>query len=130
MGLHFLKIAVVYLVVGALFGYTMGITQNFVLAPVHAHLLLLGWASLALAGLVYHLYPAASATKLARIHFWLHNVGLPVFMAGLAFLLSGREWALPVVVVGATTVLLGLLLFAANVLVNIKAPEAGRQTPA
>jgi len=122
MGLRFLKIAVVYLVIGALLGLGMGIAQSFVLAPVHAHLLLLGWASLALAGVVYHLYPAAGATRLARLHFWMHNAGLPVFMLGLGLVLSGREWALPITVVGAVTVLLGLVLFAANVLVNIKSP--------
>ena len=58
MGLRFLKIAVVYLFVGALLGGFMGMTQQFTFAPVHAHLLLLGWASFALAGVVYHLYPA------------------------------------------------------------------------
>jgi hypothetical protein len=125
MGLHFLRIAVVYLVIGALLGFTMGITGKFALAPVHAHLLLLGWASLALAGLVYHLYPAASITRLARFHFWLHNFGLPVFMVGLGLLLTGSEWALPVAIVGAIAVLLGLVLFAANVLINVKpAPAA------
>jgi len=121
MGLHFLKIAVVYLFIGTLLGLTMGITQKFVLVPVHAHLLLLGWASLALAGLVYHFYPAASTTRLARFHFWLHNIGLPVFMVGLGFLLTGGEWAVPAVIVSATAVLLGLALFAANVLLNVKA---------
>ena len=119
MGLHFLKIAVVYLFIGTLLGLTMGITQKFVLVPVHAHLLLLGWASLALAGLVYHFYPAASTTRLARFHFWLHNIGLPVFMVGLGFLLTGGEWAVPAVIVSAAAVLLGLALFAANVLLNV-----------
>ncbi len=104
MGLHFLKIAVVYLFIGTLLGLTMGITQKFVLVPVHAHLLLLGWASLALAG-----------------HFWLHNIGLPVFMVGLGFVLTGGEWALPAVIISAIAVLLGLALFAANVLLNVKA---------
>ena len=47
MGLSFIKIAVVYLVVGATLGLGMGIAQTFTLAPVHAHLVLLGWASLA-----------------------------------------------------------------------------------
>ncbi len=120
MGLRFLKIAVVYLFIGACVGLGMGITQNFGLAPVHAHLLLLGWASLALAGVVYHLYPAASTTRLARIHFWLHNVGLPVFMIGLAMLLTGTAGAFPFVAAGATTVLVGLALFALNVLFNVR----------
>ena len=120
MGLRFLKIAVVYLVIGAVLGLSMGIMQNIALAPVHAHILLLGWASLALAGLVYHLYPAASETRLARWHFWLHNIALPVFMVGLGFVLTGSEGVVPVVIVAAVVVLLGLVLFAANVLLNIK----------
>jgi len=124
MGLRFLKIAVVYLVLGATLGLEMGIRQQFALAPVHAHLLLLGWASLALAGTIYHLYPDAAATRLARVHFWLHNAGLPAFMIGLALVLSQREWALPITVIGAITVLLGLFVFAANVLLNAKAAPA------
>lgn len=120
MGLNLLRIAVVYLFVGALMGLAMGITQKFVLAPVHAHLLLLGWASLALAGIVYHLYPPASATRLARLHFWLHNLGLPVFMIGLALLLTGTEAGVPITGAGATAVLIGLALFTTNVMLNAK----------
>ena len=121
MGLNLLRIAVVYLFIGALMGLAMGITQKFVLAPVHAHLLLLGWASLALAGIVYHLYPPASATRLARLHFWLHNLGLPVFMIGLALLLTGTEAGGPITGTGATVVLIGLALFTTNVMLNVKA---------
>jgi cbb3-type cytochrome oxidase subunit 1 len=124
MGLRFIKIAVVYLFAGACLGLAMGISGKFTLAPVHAHLLLLGWASLALAGVVYHLYPAAATTRLATLHFWLHNLGLPVFMAGLAALLTGTNGALPVTAGGATTVLVGLALFALNVLLNVRAGEA------
>ena len=120
MGLRFLKIAVVYLTLGAVLGLWMGITAQFALAPVHAHLVLLGWASMALAGLIYHLYPDASRTRLAQLHFWLHNVGLPVFMVGLASLLTGHEGALPIVAAGASIALLGLVLFTVNVLMNVK----------
>ena len=120
MGLHFIRIAVVYLFIGALLGLFMGITQKFTLVPVHAHLLLLGWASLALAGLVYHLYPAAAATRLARIHFWLHNLGLPGFMIGLGVMLTGTESFMPFVAFSASAVLIGLAIFAVNVLMNVK----------
>jgi hypothetical protein len=96
MGLRFLRIAVVYLVLGAILGLT-------------------------------HLYPTASGTRLARVHFWLHNLGLPVFMIGLGFVLSGAEAVIPVVVIAAVAVLLGLILFAANVLLNIQpTAEVGR----
>ena len=121
MGLTFLKIAVVYLFVGAALGLGMGIAQNFALVPVHTHLLLLGWASLALAGLVYHLYPAAAATRLARVHFWLHNLGLPAFMLTLGLYLLGGAPLVPVVAVTAIVVLVGLGVFAVNVLINVRA---------
>jgi hypothetical protein len=121
MELRFVKISLVYLVVGAALGLVMGISGEFRLASVHTHLLLLGWASLALAGLVYHWYPQAAATRLARIHFWLHNIGLPVFMVALALLLTGNGWATPVVGAAGAAVTLGLLAFAANVFVNIRA---------
>ncbi len=120
MGIRFLRIAAVYLLLGALLGGFMGMTQQFTLAPVHAHLLLLGWASFALAGLVYHLYPAASATRLANIHFWLHNLGLPVFMIGLGMLLTGSESATSIVAISASVVIIGLAAFVANVLMNVK----------
>ena len=81
-------------------------------------------ASLALAGTIYHFYPGAAATRLARVHFWMHNLGLPVFMAGLALVLSQHEWAMPLTVVGAITVLLGLFVFAANVLLHTKVAAA------
>jgi hypothetical protein len=66
MAQRFLKIAVVYVFLGALLGITMGIRQDFSLVPVHAHILLLGWATLALAGLIYHLHPLAAKTRLAK----------------------------------------------------------------
>jgi hypothetical protein len=120
MAQRFLKIAVVYLFLGALLGITMGILQNFALVPVHAHVVLLGWATLALAGVVYHLHPMAARTRLAKLHFWIHNLALPPFMIGLSFMLTGHASAMVVVVVAALLVLLGLALFMVNVLINVK----------
>jgi hypothetical protein len=124
MGIRFLKIAVVYLVIAALLGLGMGIAERFTLVPVHAHLMLLGWASLALAGVVYHLFPTAAATRLGVLHFWLHNLGLPLFMIGLSLVLTGSTWALPITIVGAITALVGLVLFAVNVHLNVKTAAA------
>jgi hypothetical protein len=41
-------------------------------------------------------------------------------MVGLAFLLTGSESVFPLVLVSAIAVIVGLVLFAANVLLNIK----------
>ena len=59
---------------------------------------------------MYHLYPAASTTRLARFHFWLHNIGLPLFMVGLGFLLTGTESVFVLVLVSAVAVIVGLVL--------------------
>jgi len=120
MGLRFLKIAVVYLLIGTSLGWYMGMHEVFTLAPVHAHLNLLGWASLALAGIIYHLYPASGETRLAKIHFWIHNITLPPFMIALAIYLSGTPAAGPAVGIAATVMILGLACFVINVLMNAK----------
>ena len=46
MSARLIRIAAVYLAIGVTMGIVMGITHQFVLAPVHAHINLLGWASL------------------------------------------------------------------------------------
>jgi hypothetical protein len=120
MGIKFIRVAVAYLLIGACVGLGMGMAQQFTLAPVHAHLLLLGWASMALAGLIYLLYPTAGATRLARIHFWVHNLALPAFMVALGLYLTGTTAAMPFVAAAATTVLVGLVLFAINIFMNVK----------
>lgn len=120
MASRLIRIAVVYLIVGVALGMAMGISGKFTLAPVHAHLLLAGWLSLAMAGVIYHLYPAAGQTRLARAHFWLHNLGLPVFMVTLALSLTGSEKLVPLIAVGAALLLAGLVLFATNVLLSVR----------
>jgi hypothetical protein len=126
MGLHFLKLAVVYLFAGVLLGMSMGMSENFVLAPVHAHMLLLGWASLALAGLIYHFYPAAARTRLARWHFWLHNLALPAFLSSMGAIVTGNLAARPVIAASSTCLVVALALFASNVLFHIRADSAAR----
>ncbi|WP_047155375.1 cbb3-type cytochrome c oxidase subunit I [Aneurinibacillus tyrosinisolvens] len=90
-------------------------------APSHAHINLLGWTSLALAGIIYYLFPAAAENKLAKVHFWLHNVGLPVMMIGLVVLESGNPAVEPVIAIGASLTSIGVICFVINVLVNVKA---------
>jgi cbb3-type cytochrome oxidase subunit 1 len=114
MSTRLIKIAALYLLLGVTLGIGMGMTQQFALAPVHAHVNLLGWASLAIIGVVYRVYPNAAETRLARVHFWGHNLGLPVFMLGLALIFSGHAEFHPMVNVGATVVFLSLVAFVVN----------------
>lgn len=115
-----LQIAVAYLLIGVIFGLVMGMSHQFQYAPVHAHINLLGWASLGLAGVIYWLCPRAGGHWLGLTHFWLHNIGLPIFVIGLFFLQSGHAAAEPMVAVGATVAVIGILFFTLNVFENLK----------
>lgn len=115
MAKTFLKIAAIYVSLGVLLGMLMGIIQDFRLASVHAHLNLLGWVSMAIFGLIYHFYPHAAETRLAKLHFWLHNIGLPLMQGGLAIeLISGNSAMLPLVIVSSLLVVIGVILFTIN----------------
>ena len=56
-GVVWLRLAVVYLVIGVGLGIAMGMSGNHTQFPTHAHLNLLGWVSLALIGLTYRQFP-------------------------------------------------------------------------
>ena len=125
MSARFIRIAALYLIVGVAMGIVMGIRQQFSLAPVHAHVNLLGWATLAIIGVIYHVHPAAAVTRLATIHFWIHNIALPVFMVGLGFSLTGHEAFVPVTIVGATAVPVGIVVFAINLWLTVRPAVRG-----
>jgi len=120
MGIKFIKISVVYFVIGVCIGMYMSMAEKFTFKPVHVHITLLGWMSMALAGLIYIAFPAAAETTMAKVHFWLHNISLPIMMIGLAFLVSGAKTATPAVAVGGTLMVLGIIVFALNILKNVR----------
>ena len=117
MGVRFLKIAVVYFFIAVCLGLVMGIIQDFSYTSVHAHLNLLGWVSMSIFGLIYSIYPSASETKLAKTHFWLHNLGVPI-MQGVLFLeLLTDNTSLTIgIIIGSIMVVIGVLLFMINIL--------------
>jgi hypothetical protein len=130
MSVRLIKIGVLYLAVGICMGVVMGAREQFTLAPVHAHLNLLGFAVLTLAGLVYKAYPAAAQTRLAKVHFWLHNLGLPPFMVALALMLSGNTGLAPVVGILSLVVGGGVLAFIVNIWLTLREAPAATAAPA
>jgi len=115
MSSRFLKTAVIYFVLAVALGIYMGATMNLAQIPVHAHLNLLGWVSMALFGLIYHAYPAAATTALARWHFWIHQLGVPALMVAVWVVHAGNAAADPVAGVLSIIVGIGIVLFAINV---------------
>ncbi|MEW6647651.1 MAG: cytochrome-c oxidase [Pseudomonadota bacterium] len=124
LGIHLLRSAVLYLLLGLLLGIAMAASHQFALRPVHTHVNLLGWATLALTGLVYCLFPHAAASRLAIWHARLHNLGLPLMLAGLAAYSLGYTRLEPLIAIGALLLSAGLLLFAAVVYLRLAPRQA------
>ncbi len=124
MSIRLIKIAVIYLAIGMSLGLYMGSVQDFLFRSVHAHINLLGWASIALAALVFHMFPELVRTRLATIWFWGYNIATPISLVLLAFEVSGRAWAGPLLGISMTVVWAMGLVFAANVLINLRGSQA------
>lgn len=97
---------------GMMFGMAMGVTQNFLLAPAHAHFLLLGYVAMFLSALYYRTVPEAAASQLAPIQAVVSVVGTFLFPIGIVCVrLGDRVQFMPVLVAGWLTVTTGMLLF-------------------
>ena len=87
---NFLVMGAIYLLVGICFGMYMGASEDHTLAPVHAHINLLGFTLMTVFGLAYRVMPQMAEGSLAKAHFWLHQVGAFMLLVGLFLLMSGK----------------------------------------
>jgi hypothetical protein len=110
-----LRIAGLYLIAGILLGIVMAASQDHSQMPLHAHLNLLGWVTLGMVGIWYRVQPEAALTRLAKAHFWLHNLALPVLAVGLFVLLRGHPQVEPVLAVASITIGIGVLCLVVNI---------------
>jgi hypothetical protein len=120
LGVRLIQIAVVYMSVGLILGLGMGIAGNFTLLSVHSHISLLGWATMAISGMVYILIPSCARNRLAKLHFWGHNIGLPIMMLSLALYTFGITAMEKIVAASSILVVVSLLLFAFNLMRNAR----------
>lgn len=113
----FLVIGSVYLIVGMGLGMHMGASGDHTLAPVHAHINLLGFGLMTAFGLAYRLLPGLAAGWMPKAHFWLHQIGALTLLVGLTLLMTGRvaEAVIgPLLGIFELMVLAGTLLWTVN----------------
>ncbi|WP_375687568.1 hypothetical protein [Pseudooceanicola sp. LIPI14-2-Ac024] len=116
-------IAMIFLAAGALcaligmaWGIQMSATGDHTLAPAHAHLNLLGWVSLAIFGVYYHLVPGAANTMLAKAHLAVALAGVVVIVPGIVSAIHQTGETLAKI--GSVLSILSMLLFLVVVLTN------------
>ena len=112
----FFIVAFVCGICGMLMGMAMGATENFTLMPVHAHLNLLGWVTLALMGGFYALAGARASNRLAWINLTVSSIGILFCIPSLALLLLGNKAVIPFLITGEFSLVGGMLLFGANLI--------------
>ncbi|HLZ03691.1 MAG TPA: hypothetical protein VKR55_16280 [Bradyrhizobium sp.] len=105
-------VSVVVLLCGMLLGIVMGISEDFVLQPAHAHLNLLGGVMLFLFGLYYRVVPAAGGSRLAKFQGWLHIAGGLLLPAGVAVVVTHGNAFVAIPIVGSLITLAAMALFA------------------
>jgi cbb3-type cytochrome oxidase subunit 1 len=81
-------------------GIVMAISQDHSSMPAHAHLNLLGWVSLFLFGISYHLHPAIDGSRVAMAQVCIWIATTLVLTLGVALVHSGNQLGDPIAGVG------------------------------
>ncbi len=125
----FIRCAMIYFLLAILLGIMMTMTgPMYPWMPIHTHFNLLGWMSMMIFGVGYHILPRFSgkplwSEKLATAQLWIANIGL-IGMA-LGWIVRSSE-------TGSTTLLtlfaiveaVSIVFFVLNMLLTIKAAPA------
>ncbi|WP_155808588.1 cytochrome-c oxidase [Brevibacillus agri] len=112
MGKYFIRISTIYLILGLLIGYLMGVTNLFQYTSLHVHVNFVGWVTSALFGVVYCIFSSPRHAKMIKVHFWLHTLGVPLLVGGMYLIIAGME-AIggPLSGLGGALVIVGAVLF-------------------
>jgi peptidoglycan/LPS O-acetylase OafA/YrhL len=103
--------AVVFVIVGMIWGIIMAISQDHSAMPAHAHLNLLGWVSLFLFGIYYRLHPSLEGSKIAGVQVSVWIIGTIILVIGVGLVHSGHPVGDPIPAIGSIVVLIDMLLF-------------------
>ena len=124
----FIRCAIIYFLLAILLGIHM--SMNSVIypwMPIHAHFNLLGWMSMMIYGVGYHILPRFSgkplfSDALANAQLWLSNIGLIGMAAG--WFVKSHGGTNTVLLVFSLLEALSVVFFAVNMFKTIKAAPA------
>ncbi|HLC17913.1 MAG TPA: cbb3-type cytochrome c oxidase subunit I [Thermodesulfobacteriota bacterium] len=130
----FIKCALVYFIAAMLLGIYMSASGRvYPWMPIHVHFNLLGWMSMMIFGVGYHILPRFSgrplwSDTLSVLHIWLANIGLVGMAAG--WMMRGSAGT-TVLVIFSIVEAVSIIFFATNMFKTIKAvPAQPKPAPA
>jgi hypothetical protein len=122
--LAFFTTAALSALVGMGWSMVMTKSNDFTMAPAHAHLNLLGWATLAIMGGFYALAGERVPRAIGWINFALSSVAMVVSIPALARLPGGDKSANPMVAGGSGLAFAGIAAFFIAVVVSWRTPKS------
>lgn len=121
---RFVKASLVWLCVGVVIGAAMAVHPAWtVYRAAHLHATLLGFVTMMIYGVAYHVLPRFAGSPLrspavAGWHWWIANVGLVAMVAGFILRVSSRvptAISAPTLAVGGVLSATGAVAFAWNI---------------
>lgn len=139
----FLRSSVCWLAAGVSLGTAMAVHPVWAIyRPAHLHMNLLGFVSMMIFGVGYHIIPRLAgkplySRRLAMIHLWIGNVGLLLFAPGLMLQAAAQPAAPFVIGIGASLSAVAAYCFAWQVwrtlqevdVTPARAPEVAADVP-
>jgi hypothetical protein len=122
--LAFFTAAALCALVGMTWGMIMARSEDFTMAPAHAHLNLVGWATMAIMGGFYALAGERAPKVLGWLNFALSGAGVVVMIPALASLLGGHKAVTPIIAGGSGLALAGMVVFFLAIVFTWRAPAA------
>lgn len=120
--LAFFSTGALCVVAGMIWGIIMAASNDHAMMPAHAHLNLMGWATLSLMGAFYAL--TGKGGRLGWLNYSLSTLGVLISIPSLAMLLAGNAAAEKGTIIGAVLALLGMLTFTFVVLLSWRDAKA------
>jgi heme/copper-type cytochrome/quinol oxidase subunit 1 len=117
----FIRASLTWLGIGVLIGVSMAFWpgEALVYRPAHMHANLLGFVSMMIFGVAYHVIPRFSghplhSRALARVHLWVANVGLALLVSGWMVRATWYSFGDTIVLAGASTSAVAAFMFIYN----------------
>jgi cbb3-type cytochrome oxidase subunit 1 len=129
----FLKASLAWLALGVTLGVSMAVhPPALAWRTAHIHMNLLGFVTMMIFGVAYHVIPRFTGhplamRRLAGAHWWMSNVGLALLAAGFGLRGMGVAGFAPLLGAGAVLSALGAYAFVLNIWRTIDGPAKLKQ---
>lgn len=125
----YLRMSVIYFVAGAIIGFAMLLWpgESGYYIPIHVHLNLLGFMSMMIYGVGYHILPKFSgryihSPGIMKIQFWMSNAGVIGMSISWPFVIRGDASLSETMLIASSLLsIISVVLFAYNILKTVKA---------